>query len=337
MANQKSNIKKTPKNTKQSTKKSTKSTKQIAKNREKEYKSSILLLGIIIIGIIVLVFLFNKEEKWIQKGNTISKGSETYEIGDYYDYDETNNGEIANLTDVKWKVLGIDEDGNLLIMSASSVEELKLGDENSLEKSQSDYLEGSKKINDLTKKYGQGKGAISVRSFTNSDLTKLSNISTETEKNQYTYYWINETNPISINKDGEEYVSKLAHNSNFIWYDESAKLWKNSTKNGTETKENPVEITSTENTRLSFNNENFDTHEYRIKLDSKIFKMVYLNDSGEREKYWSDISHVYPSNSYIAYGLNVVLYDGLNYRTLVYSSGNTRGETAGIRAVVTID
>jgi len=53
--------------------------------------------------------------------------------------------------------------------------------------------------------------------------------------------------------------------------------------------------------------------------------------------YWTDNTFVNATNSYISYGQNVVLYDGINYRVFLYSSGHTREVTAGVRAVVTID
>ena len=319
------------------TKNNTISSNKIKQNVKKDYNISILLLIVLFVIAIIIIFVLNKDGKWVQKGNVISRGNERYEIGDYYDYDESNGGKITNLKDVKWKILGIDENGNLLIMSASSVGDLTLGNKNDLSLSQRDYLEGGKKVNDLTKGYDQGKGAISVRSFTNKDLITLSNYSNKVEGEKYTYYWIDDTNPMSINQKGEEVVSKLAHNSNFIWYDESTNSWKNTQKNGNETRENPVKITSAINTLLSFSNDANYTGDYFIEPNSKAFNMVYLEDNGERAKFWSDVSFVNSTGRYIAYGQNIILYNVLNYRIFVYSSGNTMQETAGVRAVVTID
>jgi len=311
-----------------------KNTKKTKKNTSKNYNLYLIILGIIILTISIILIL-NKDKNWVQDGNTISKGNKKYEIGDYYEYDETNNGKITGLTDVKWKVLGVD-DGNLLIMSASSIGSLTLGSSSDLEKSKQDYLNGSNLVNEMTKNYGQGKGATSVRSFTNADLAKLSNID-ESNKNdiEYTYYWSDEENPISISNDGTKNSIKLSYKSYFIWYDKTTKNWIKTEKTGNETSANPTKITSAKNTLFTIMN--YIADEYIIEPNSKIFKMVYLNDNGEREMYWTDNTYVNVSPSYIAYGQNVVLYDGINYRHFLYSNGVPREETAGIRAVVTID
>lgn len=312
-----------------------KKTKKNEKNTIKNYKLYLIVLGIIILTISI-IFILNKNKNWVQDGNIISKGNKKYEIGDYYEYDETNNGKITDLTDVKWKVLGVDNDGNLLIMSASSIGSLTLGDASDLEKSKQDYLSGSSLVNEMTKNYGQGKNAISVRSFTNSDLAKLSNVDISNKNDiEYTYYWSDEKNPISISNDGTKSSIKLAYDSYFIWYDETTKNWIKNEKTGNETSTNPEKIMSTKNTLFTIMNSIAD--KYIIEPDSKTFKMVYLNDSGEREMYWTDNTYVNTSPSYVAYGQNVVLYDGINYRHFLYSNGIPRTETAGIRAVVTID
>lgn len=59
-------------------------------------------------------------------GTKVTKGDAIYEIGDYYYYDESNDGSISNLTDIKWKVLGVTYKGNLLIIAFSNVKVLTL-------------------------------------------------------------------------------------------------------------------------------------------------------------------------------------------------------------------
>lgn len=310
----------------------------VTQTRKKDIKLPILLITITLILIIIIVLLTKNNDNWVQKGNIISKGNESYEIGDYYDYDESNNGNITGLTDVKWKVLGVDDNGNLLIVSASSIGNVTLGDEANIEKAQQAYLEGSQKVNDFTKNYGKGKGAIAVRSFTNDDLFKLSNYTSEDNKEEYTYYWTGEQEPLSINtSDNNEFQIKHQYNNTFIWYDENTKTWNNTLKTNDATNENRIKITTAKNTLNTLSNLIYHTDEYRLAIDSKAFNMVYLNDDGNRETYWTDNTFVNATNSYISYGQNVVLYDGINYRVFLYSSGHTREVTAGVRAVVTID
>jgi len=102
---------------------SNKKTKKNKKNKKKYSNKQLITVGIfvLVIAVCVLCVIFVQQDKnWVQRGSVIRKGNQTFKIRDYYDYDETNNLKIEGLTDVKWKVLGVDE-GNLLIMSASDV------------------------------------------------------------------------------------------------------------------------------------------------------------------------------------------------------------------------
>jgi hypothetical protein len=95
-------------------------------------------LGILLIAVC--------HKKWIRNGKIVSKGKEVYEIGDYYEYDESFDGEYTDLVDVKWKVMGVDNSGNLLIISSSNIGDLTLGDEDNFVDSLDDYLEAEKKF-----------------------------------------------------------------------------------------------------------------------------------------------------------------------------------------------
>lgn len=299
----------------------------------------IILLVVIILGIILL-FLPKNNLKWAQEGNVISRGDEKYNIGDYYEYDETNNGEINGIIDVKWKVFGVDENGDLLIMSASNVGEITLGNKENLEVSQEDYVKGIDEINGLTLAYGKGKGAKSVRSIKASDLMVVGkyDISELTNyNNEITYYWTDAENPKYVNTSGEEGISKLPYNSYFIWYDEDTKTWQNIVKPDDATSENPLKIATAINNLTAFDNTRHSDLTLRLSEDSAEFKMIYLDDEGNRANYWVADTYTTAVNNYIAYGYLVVKYDTMNYNHLVYSQGTTRELTTGVRAIVTID
>ena len=93
------------------------------------YENFVILGGIIVLVLILLLTLCDR--KWTIDGNVVSRGKEKYKIGDYYDYDESNNGNISGLTDVKWKVFKV-EDGNLVIMSSSNITNISLGSKDNL-------------------------------------------------------------------------------------------------------------------------------------------------------------------------------------------------------------
>ena len=80
------------------------------KNLSKKTKSFIVMTLIAIILVFILVFIFIiSNQKWELDGNIVKKGNKKYEIGDYYEYDETIDNRLADVIDVKWKVLGVDD------------------------------------------------------------------------------------------------------------------------------------------------------------------------------------------------------------------------------------
>ena len=59
--------------------------------------------------------LIPKNEKRQQNHSIVSKRNQTFKIGNYFDYDKINWGNIDLDTDIKSKILGITA-GNLLII-----------------------------------------------------------------------------------------------------------------------------------------------------------------------------------------------------------------------------
>jgi len=291
------------------------------------------ILGVIIVCILCLIFI-PRDEKWIQNGNVITKGEVSYKIGDYYEYDETNGGKIEGLNDVKWKVLGV-EKGNLLIMSSSNVDTLTLGKEDNLEVSMENYKDGIKKLDEIAKLYGNGEGAISSRSIRSEDINKITGY--EYDKKDYfaTYYWSNEENPTYKTSDLEEGSLTLNHNNIFVFYDVKTKKWNTSTKPSESL--NETKITKLTDTFYSYNNDlNYDGN-LLLAEGSLEYNMLYLNDDLSNANYWTANQFIYLRNSFVGYGYQIMKYNELNYTYIVYSSGNTRETTAGVRAVVTID
>jgi len=212
----------------------------------KKYEVNISLIlqnmtAILIIFVSLGIMIFtdnNKNNKWILEGNKVSKKDVKYEIGDYYDYDETDGGKITNLTDVKWKVLGVTDEGHLLIVSASNVEDLTLGSKDNLEKAKNDYINGDKKLDEIASKYAHGKNAISGRSISTEDINKITKVYNNYELT-YTYYWGKDDNPVTINEEtNEKYVSRLKHNKKFLWFDFETNKWNISEKTGEYTDDN---------------------------------------------------------------------------------------------------
>ena len=248
-----------------------------------------LILTVLIIGI-VCVFLAPETEKemWVQKGNKITRGNESYEIGDYYEYDETGNGEIKDLTDVKWKVLGVDKEGNLLIVSASNVEEISLGKKDDIEITKKDFQEASSRINEIAEKYGHNVVAKSARSINAEDIHKI----TEFDKidmyrynEKTTYYWGNNENPFSKTEDNDVELIKVNHNNQFIWFNKEKNEWVTSLRDLSKDYKSLEEIVTLKNELIMYNNIYYDEEYKKQKLleeESKEYKMLFLDDNGEK-------------------------------------------------------
>ena len=287
----------------------------------------VLITVIIILGIAISYILNNRS--WKQDGNLIYKGNKKYEIGDYYEYDETADGRL-NVTDVDWKVLGVDEDGHLLIVSASSVEDLTLGSEKSIENAKNDYLNGKNKMNEIAKKYGQV-GAVYSRSISNEDIFKVINKESTKKDVENTFYWSTEENPVS--DLGE---IKLAYkNLTFYYFDEKNNLIESKKE---ESKTEPIKIGTFKSNLVIYENSALDEYEViaQVNENSKEFKMLFLENNNEKALYWTTNNYTDVATGYVVYGYNAVKYDSINYNNILYSSGNTRQSTCGIRVVVGI-
>lgn len=287
----------------------------------------VLITVIIILGIAISYILNNRS--WKQDGNLIYKGNKKYEIGDYYDYDETADGRL-NVTDVDWKVLGIDEDGHLLIVSASSVEDLTLGSEQSIENAKNDYLNGKTKMDEIAEKYGQV-GAVYSRSITNEDILKVINKESTQKDVENTFYWSTEENPVS--DLGE--IKLTYKNSTFYYFDENNNLIESKKE---ENQTEPIKIGTFKSNLVIYENGSLDEYEViaHVNEKSKEFKMLFLENNNEKALYWTTNNYTDVATGYVVYGYNAVKYDSINYNNILYSSGNTRQSTCGIRVVVGI-
>ena len=165
-------------------------------------------------------------EEWIDNGNgTFSKGNLTVEVGDSVNYDPTkdvngntltttytsyaranasadkNEGRTSGYTVNQefsvsattngWRVLGINESGQIELISADPIQtsSSKLYYIGGAE----GYLEGPEELNAICSIFGQGRGAVSARSLNIDDIDKLAGITTETDKkactNSYGNKW----------------------------------------------------------------------------------------------------------------------------------------------------
>lgn len=311
------------------------------KNKKKIITVVSILFLIYVIGI-GLLFEGKEDEKWIQKGNVITKGNESYKVGDYYDYDESNNGNISGLTDVKWKVFKV-EDGNLVIMSSSNITNISLGSEDNLVASQNDYLNGKSKLNEVASLYGKGNGSVGARSVTIEDINSIM----EYDKDNYvgdtfgdynseiSYYFTNNNHLLSEDKNGNRDIVSNKHDS-FTYLN----INKFETINKTELDENNLEFIATiKNDFYTYSNESIHGSNVDAKNfseDSLEYKMLFLDESGNKANYFLASNFTSANNIMVGYGYWVVKGSDINYNYLLYSMGKTREVTSGIRALVMI-
>lgn len=319
--------------------------KEKKKLRKKREHNILLLLvaTVLLLGIIFILILPN-DEKWVQNGNKISKKDETYNIGDYYQYDATNDNQIKGLTDVKWKVMGVDEKGNLLIVSASSVETITLGKKDDVEKTKKDYEEATSKLNQISEKYGSGKNALGARSITLEDINKITKYDTKYTINygkEVTYYWgPNGTLQAQI-ENNEITDIKVAHNNEFYWYNKDENKWITNTRDNTLTYEEPQKITTQKNELMMYSNSLYDGEQEAepalLEPNSLEYKLIYQEDNGDTSNYWLSNQVINATDRYLGHGYNVVRGDSINYSNILYFNGSIFEITAGVRVVVTID
>ncbi len=298
---------------------------------------------LLVVGIAVLLGC-SFDEKWVQKGDIVSKGNEKYLIGDYYyNYDETINGERNDVVDVNWKVLGVDEDGHLLIVSASNAWNLTLGSEDDIFESQDDFVTGVSQINEICRRYGYGVGAVGGRSIVYNDIIDVFDVEKKYLGNLYdefTYYWGSNGNVISVDSDGSSKSTDIYKNEHFLWFNEKQNKWKISAYGDEFTNENMGEIVSMSDKLKYLNSLTYDVdlmdYVEIFKGNEKKNSMLFKDELGEDASYWTGDRYIHAAPGYIAYGFNNVKGNNVNYNHIIYSLGKTREFKFGVRPVVMI-
>lgn len=314
------------------------------KTQKKTISKNILLwiscIGVL--GIIIGILLFYpKDEKWIQKGNIISKGKESYEIGDYYEYDETAGGEYEDLEEVKWKVIGVDEDGHLLLLSASSIGKLTVGVEDNFTEGLNAYMKAKDDMTKLVRKYAKGKNVVYSRNVQVQDVLKILNLEKENflkENATITYYWNKDGKLYFKNENGEEGISPVNHETNFFYFDENQSKWMMPGQNLSD--EELTKIVTLKGNRILFNSTYYDDEKneilWKYDITDKARKMLFEDEKDVTNEYWTEDRYVDVRNNSASFGYSIVNNEGINARSIVHSNGVTKEFTESTRAVIAI-
>lgn len=337
--------------------------------------------------------LEGKLDRWREVKNEkgqvvgVEKAKQKLKIGDYIAYDCTsgeganasytsysynnrdkNNGITSGYSDDqtfksneytgKWRVLGVSDNGELLIMATENAERdidggkygFYLGDGDSVENSRLAYQYAVDELNNISAIYGKGNGATGARSITVEDINKITGYNPERtgDNEPYNKDKINEYgNEVKLKWNGgvaPEYTSTNGlngtltedHSENgFYYYDEIKKEWINYSYTTTE-----KEITTIKNTRYAYYPETLTltkdiTCTTGIEHNSEAYKMIFGVDSILR-KYWVGTSYVSINSSNAIYEIQRVLSGRVVPTVISYSYGDLSNGCYGVCPVVSI-
>ena len=272
-----------------------------------------------------------KKDMWIKDGLTLVRGEDVLEIGDTINYTATGttyNGE--------WKVLGADEDGNLLILSADNVKaNHTLGYTSSettsaarLAKSQNNWLNVALELDGVCEPYGKGAYAIGARSITVEDVNSVTGYDPEAAE-QVIFKYNGTTKPRYEFLNGKSGSLTKEHTNGFYWYDE--KGFHNVVAS---------DLTNGANDGKEIAKVKYDFYFYKytktdLSEDSDAFKMIY-GISGNWKRYFLSGYFAYVQTNVTNYAVSAVYSGFVNGSNVWCSTGEAFSTSSGVRAVVTL-
>jgi len=242
-------------------------------------------------------------KKWVQTDDLkVICDNLILEIGDVVDYHDEAGRNGEDLYKGKWKALGADSEGHLLIVSDENVTTHTFNAVRTLKGAQEAYVNGVQTLNKICEVYGKGKGAVGARSITVDDVDRITGF----DKTTYPNYG---KEIMCINKEG----------NTFIWYD------------GEKFHETvmPKKVIST-NTYYSYN----VCKDTKITKESKVYGTLFGKNSNP---YWLASSSVGATALGYGYGIREVYEDDIDDYALWSSFGLIASPTRGVRVIVTFN
>jgi len=259
----------------------------------------------------------------------VTNGTLTLDVGTTINYMPEGVGPADAKYTGGWKILGVDDEGRLLIMSSQAViSNLPLASEFGLNQSIKGYEDALTTLQTAVNDYKDGIIGIEVRSVKVEDIDGL----TTFDKTTFNKGEINEYgNKVTFSWAGDEYptysygiiTGKLEkeHSTSFIYYDVEAKKVVKSSY----TKDSGI-ITILESNAYAYAISSY--------LDTSIPAFSLLEFDGE---YWLASRYINTTTSYVDFGLFVVDNTRLCTEGLSFTSNNSFGPAGRpIRAVVTL-
>ena len=300
-------------------------------------------------GMVVTTSGVTIKKGWLKDGFTLVKGDKVLGIGDSIAYDETAGGTKTVATNVDWKVLGADEQGNLLIMSAGDVKTgFRLGYESTMTTAEAKLVEsikdmetGVSQLNAECLPYGYGEGVVGqARCITAEDVNSVTGYNPETASNgnpyrygelgQYgnkvTYSYNGTTKPAysSVVKSG---TLTTTHSNGFYYYNGEKVVHINDLTTGTN---GNVFATLTSDYYYYYAP---DLTTIIATDNAKAYSMIFGNDD---TYYWLASPCVYTWADIAYFGMRHVYSGYVGSYGLFYSDGSSYYNEHGVRAVVTL-
>ena len=274
---------------------------------------------------------FQKTVKYdVANSATVSKGTQVLDIGTTVNYRPNGiNGYTGG-----WKILGVDDKGRLLIMSATSV----LNEDYRISGKQG-FTNYDTILNGLVANYKDDNYGIAVRAPIASDIDNVTGYDIEKMKKalsstdeyyswydtEVTYSWNGTDNRpnFTYTHDGKVYNSQLTkqHSKGFTYFDEATETWKTSSY---------ISGTAAEIATIKCS---YYYYMGNSNLSTAIPAYTFLFDSGN---YWLATRCVLTNYNTLDYGLKAVCAKA-NWIASVYTANGDDGVTSlGVRAVVTL-
>ena len=266
----------------------------------------------------------------------IYKSLEDYgvQIGDYINYDcytgakssdlyykslESANGNAdqefqvleTNKT-MKWKVLGINSHGQLLITTADPI--LTKNQEEYYIKGKIGYINGIEELDNISKIYGYGKNAIGARSITLEDVNKTTGQYTNVTFYEYSY---------TKKEDGKVYRNDTtdAVKTEFWYYNSDPhNEWINLLVGDTSRK-----------IKNTYYNITIGTATNKQRM------IRYKDDNSTNASYWIASRVEWCRDTYVSYRLRYIKNGNVSSDNLFTSYGENGRNYSGIRPVVTLN
>ena len=245
---------------------------------------------------------------------------------------------IANNQEQKliWKVIGTDDDGNILIMSTKNatdstgtIQKLRIGGED-FETTKMAVKYAVEEVNRICGIYGHGKGAKSARSVQVEDIDRLA----EYDKTKY--------EQDSIYEYGHNVTyTKTSNGIDYIWGETTGStgeskfeyLGENGNWNLLINEGDSITVKAT---YYSYRMSEMST--WGVNLKGKdVYELITADTSKDNNPYWIASSYVGAGSRYANYGMRYVCNSYVNGYSLANSNGNCYSDSYGLRPVVSLN